>query len=247
MNVTGYWVAIAVPRKWSNNFFGMTTLLVDVAITPGEVDLSPETKNAFLGWLSTRVYDESTYERLRSIQLEKAQRHPLCASIASLAVYDCERHLCALYLVSEKDDTLSYGLCTVKLRSEAGLLQEFWQGASYFDTFVTFDGRRIAVPFLMHRSRVHAITPTRMLYEGRYPAQQHSCRHIDLLDELTLYGALRRPHQVEPWLESLGITTETETPFGSDAVPAGALEAYQKIIALQKMYTRVVPAADAIF
>jgi len=121
---------------------------------------------------------------------------PLTGSIIVLGLYDLERAKGALYFVPQQ--TKQYALdgdvdsFVCKARSEAMLLHEFWEGAQDYDAFVTFGGRSFDVPFLLHRSIVHGIRPTRELMKYRYLSQQSAPFHIDLMDELTFYGATRR-------------------------------------------------------
>ncbi len=120
----------------------------------------------------------------------------LTGSIIAIGLYDVERAQGALYYVPlQREPVLLEGTIdgfTCKARNESALLCEFWEGAEEYDTFVTFSGRTFDLPFLLHRSIVHGIRPTRELMKYRYLAQQSSPFHIDLMDELTFYGALRR-------------------------------------------------------
>ncbi|MBI1730191.1 ribonuclease H-like domain-containing protein [Candidatus Acetothermia bacterium] len=72
--------------------------------------------------------------------------------------------------------------------SEAEILGKFWKDIAVYDRVVTFNGRRFDCPFLMMRSALHGIRPSRNLMTNRYDARSH----CDLLDQLTFYGATRR-------------------------------------------------------
>jgi hypothetical protein len=99
-----------------------------------------------------------------------------------------------IILEKETDDA---GIETSFCQSnESDVLKGFWNLLSHYRnaTLITFNGRNFDAPFLMLRSAVLEIVPTRNLMEGtkfNYPL------HIDLLDELTFYtqsnyGATRR-------------------------------------------------------
>jgi len=144
---------------------------------------------------------------------------PLTGSVISLALYDLERAQGAVYYVSDTaklDGTIDGFVC--KTRSEALLLREFWEGAQSYDTFVTFAGRSFDVPFLLHRSIAHGVRPTRELMKYRYLSQQSAPFHIDLLDELTFYGATRRS-PLHLFCRAYGIQTANGTS-SSEADPA---------------------------
>ncbi len=72
------------------------------------------------------------------------------------------------------------------------MLARFWEIASRYTRFVTFNGRGFDLPFLYIRSIVHKIRPTKDLNRGRYLYQQASdALHYDLQDQLSFYGAGR--------------------------------------------------------
>lgn len=74
--------------------------------------------------------------------------------------------------------------------SEKELLTHFWECAEKCDEFVTFYGRGFDIPYIMIRSAVHQIRPSKNLLSNRYTGSQRSgAMHIDLQDQLTFYGA----------------------------------------------------------
>ena len=74
--------------------------------------------------------------------------------------------------------------------SEADLLKNFWEQVKFYDEFITFNGRGFDIPFLMLRSAIHKIRPTKNLLSNRYVNSQfNGAKHIDLLDQLQFYGA----------------------------------------------------------
>jgi len=68
------------------------------------------------------------------------------------------------------------------------------------DTVVTFNGRNFDVPFLMIRSAFNKIKPTKNLITNRFD----SSVHIDLLDQLTFYGLIRK-FNLDFYCHSFGI------------------------------------------
>jgi DNA polymerase elongation subunit (family B) len=75
-----------------------------------------------------------------------------------------------------------------KMCSEKEILENFWQDIKNYNQFITFNGRGFDCPYLMLRSAVLQVKPTKNLMPPRYSAGQH----IDLLDQLTFYGAFRK-------------------------------------------------------
>lgn len=72
--------------------------------------------------------------------------------------------------------------------SEQDILEGFWEAVPHYPRIITFNGRAFDAPFLMLRSALLGIAPTRNLVPYRFSAAEH----CDLLDQLTLYGTTRR-------------------------------------------------------
>jgi Predicted 3'-5' exonuclease related to the exonuclease domain of PolB len=131
---------------------------------------------------------------------------PVTGSILALAVYDTERHEGAVYYQSTTtvpDERL--GACLYKVRDEATMLREFWQGVASYNTVVTFNGRAFTIPFIIHRSVAKGVSPTIDLERHRYLRQQVSPYHIDLRDQLTNYGAWQSYSSLSLFCRAYGI------------------------------------------
>ncbi|MCX8027742.1 MAG: ribonuclease H-like domain-containing protein [Thermodesulfovibrionales bacterium] len=106
--------------------------------------------------------------------------------------------------------------------SEAEILQRFWEVVNKYEGIITFNGRTFDAPFLIIRSAVHKIKPTRNLLPNRY-----SDEHIDLLDRLTFYGAMKRRFNLDTWCKTFGIPTPKDDINGymvSDMFKSGKVE-----------------------
>jgi len=84
--------------------------------------------------------------------------------------------------------------------SEKEILKHFWETIRYYDQFVTFNGRIFDCPYIMIRSAALKLQPTKNLMPNRYYDQ-----HIDLLDRLTFFGAVRRKMNLHLWCQAFGI------------------------------------------
>jgi len=69
--------------------------------------------------------------------------------------------------------------------TECAFLEEFWKTMTRFDRFVTFNGRGFDCPWMMLRSAVHGLRPSKNLMGYRYSVRPH----VDLLEVLTFFGA----------------------------------------------------------
>ncbi|MBI5740398.1 MAG: ribonuclease H-like domain-containing protein [Nitrospirae bacterium] len=89
--------------------------------------------------------------------------------------------------------------------TEAGILRRFWETVRHYDQIITFNGRGFDAPFIILRSAIHRIKPTKELVPNRY-----SLSHVDLIDVLTFYGSVRRKFSLHMWCRAFGIKSPKE-------------------------------------
>ncbi|MFH1092846.1 MAG: ribonuclease H-like domain-containing protein [Candidatus Omnitrophota bacterium] len=85
--------------------------------------------------------------------------------------------------------------------SEKEILENFWDKISDCNQFITYNGRGFDCPYIMIRSAVLKIKPTKDLMPYRYDSKVH----IDLYDQLTCYGAIRRHFSLHMVSQAFGI------------------------------------------
>ena len=101
--------------------------------------------------------------------------------------------------------------------SEKEILEKFWELSKKYDNFVTFNGRSFDVPFMLIRSLVHKVKPSKDLMSNRYLSiQKYGAKHIDLLDQLSFYGASQRKGNLHLFCRSLGIGSPKGEVSGDD-------------------------------
>ncbi len=99
--------------------------------------------------------------------------------------------------------------------TEDEILTEFWKAVARYGQFITFNGRTFDCPFLMLRSAILNVKPSRNLMPYRYNANEH----CDLLDQLTFYGAFRK-FSLDFYCRSFGIRSpKSEGISGEDVGP----------------------------
>ncbi|MBY0538313.1 ribonuclease H-like domain-containing protein [Patescibacteria group bacterium] len=225
----------------------MRTLIFDIE-TVGEVweDFDEVTQRVLTRWIDRSVKNNEE----RDLQLKDLREglgfSPLTGHIVAIGVYDLERSQGAVYYVgngNEVDDEV--GDFIYKKRTEAEMLQEFWDGAREYDTFVTFNGRSFDIPFINHRSVVHRITPSRELMKYRYLSQQSAPYHIDLQDELTWYGAMIKRPSLHLFCRAYGITSPKGDGISGDDV--AGLFAQKKFREIAQYNTRDVVATKELY
>ncbi|MDO8463454.1 MAG: ribonuclease H-like domain-containing protein [bacterium] len=92
---------------------------------------------------------------------------------------------------------------------EATLLRAFWDDLAHYAQIITFNGRSFDGPFVMLRSLIVGVVPSRNLAGPRYDDA-----HIDLADRLTFFGATRDRYTLDFWCRRLGIASPKEHMSG---------------------------------
>ncbi len=90
--------------------------------------------------------------------------------------------------------------------TEKEILGYFWNVMKKYATYVTFNGRVFDCPYLMLRSAMLNVKPSRNLMPYRYAFKEH----VDLADQLTFYDALRRKFSLHLWCRAFNIPSPKE-------------------------------------
>jgi DNA polymerase elongation subunit (family B) len=109
--------------------------------------------------------------------------------------------------------------------TEQEILAHFWETIKKYAQFITFNGRGFDCPFLMLRSSLLEIKPTRNLVPYRYSTNE-SC---DLMDQLSFYGAFRK-FSLDFTCKGFGIKSpKSEGVTGLDVAPLFAEGRFREI------------------
>lgn len=202
----------------------MSTLIFDIE-TIGENfdDLDEASQDSLTRWIKREASSDEDYQEALQELKEGLGFSPLTGEIVAIGILDREKDKGAVYYqapgleVSEQEED------GIKLKplGEKEMLESFWRGCKEYSTFVTFNGRAFDVPFLLTRSAIHGIRPSVDLMRGRYLYQQApDAQHIDLLDQLSYYGAVRRKGNLHLWCRAFGIQSPKAGGVTGDDVSA---------------------------
>jgi len=133
-------------------------------------------------------FSETEKEKLEAIQ--KLSLYPTTAQIITIGMLNPDTNHGKILFQSDSvvDEFSDDGTIHFLSGTEKELLETFWLDLTHYQQFITFNGRGFDSPFLMLRSSILQVQPTRHLMPYRYEASIH----CDLLDQLTFYGALRK-------------------------------------------------------
>lgn len=190
------------------------TLVIDIETIGEDFDsLDDTTKNVLTRWVERGSKSEAEYENALKDIKEGLGFSPLTGQIVAIGMRDVEREKSVVYyqapgtdLGESEEDGVVY-----KRKTEAEMLADFWEGVAHYGIVVTFNGRSFDLPFLMVRSAVNRIRPSKDFMSNRYlSSQKPNARHVDLLEQLSFYGSVRRKGGLHLWCRAFGI----ESPKG---------------------------------
>ena len=189
----------------------MSRVVIDIETLGFPFESFDEVRQEYL--LKFAETDAEREEAVRKLSL-----YPTTAQIIAIGMLNPDtNHGKVIFQAEERIDTFSedeqvhFVSC-----SEEEILGQFWNDVTKYDQFVTFNGRGFDCPFLLLRSAILRIKPSRNLMPYRYDASIH----CDLLDQLTFYGATRK-FSLDFYCKSFGI--ESPKSHGITGLDLGRL------------------------
>lgn len=211
----------------------MPKLILDIETVGEDFEALDETTREVLTRWIKKESEEGKYEGALEDLKNGMGFSPLTGEIAAIGVLDAETDQGAVYFQAPGEKLKESEKDGVKLKpmAEKEMLEKFWELAARYDTFVTFNGKTFDIPFIMIRSAIHNVRPSKDLMSNRYLSmQKNNAKHIDLLDHLTFYGAVRRRGGLHLWCRAFGIKSpKAEGVTGDDVGRLFREKQFQKI------------------
>jgi hypothetical protein len=166
-------------------------------------DLS-ESQQEYLQREAMKEHDEI----LRMEKLKDAERflslYPLTAKVISIGFYDVQNEQSYVYFENDVEEEYKSddGQIIFKGFQESVMIERFWQIVGRTDQVITFNGRNFDIPFLMLRSAILKLKPSKNLLGYRYDTKMH----IDLLEQFSFYGVTKR-FNLDFYCHSFGVAT----------------------------------------
>jgi len=141
-----------------------------------------------------RYAEKETDPGKKQEQIDQAIRYtslyPLTAKCVAIGIYDIGKKKSFVYYESDEPEEWSSEDEQVHYKglTEPEMLKSFWKIVKVTDQVVTFNGRNFDIPFLMIRSAMLKVKPSKNLIKSRYDRKFH----IDLLEQFTFYGLTRK-------------------------------------------------------
>lgn len=200
----------------------MAKIIFDIETAGEDFDKMDETTQKMLTrYIKDETVDEDEYnKKLEDIKNELVFS-PLTSQVVAVGVFDDETDKGAVYFQApdEKIEEFEEEGIKYKPMDEKEILKNFWKVAKHADEFVSFNGRGFDVPFLMIRSAIHKIKPSKNLLSNRYlNLQRNFAKHVDLMDQLTFYGAVWKRPSLHMTCRAFGIKSPKEEGVSGDDV-----------------------------
>ena len=224
-------------------------LVIDIETIGEDFDaLDKATKENITRWIKRDSGSEEEYK----IALEDLKNglgfSPLTGEIVAIGLLDYHKNEGAVYYQApgQKNPEVKEDGVSFKQMTEKDMLAKFWELAERYQVFITFNGRAFDMPFIMIRSAVHGIRPTKDLMRGRYLYQNNpEALHIDLAEQLSFYGATRRKGSLHLWSRAFGIPSPKAGDVTGDDV--GPLFKKKKFLDIAKYNVRDIRATRELY
>ena len=160
----------------------MPTLIFDIETVGYDFDkLSPVIQKNILKNLNTDAEKEGAMAR--------TGLSPISGEVAAIGLLNAETNQGKVYFQAPGSDLKDYEKDGVAylVKTEKEILENFWADVKFFNQIVSFNGRGFDAPFIIFRSILYGLSPTKNLVPYRYGVKEH----FDLMDQLSFYGAFR--------------------------------------------------------
>ncbi len=156
-----------------------------------------------------------TEEEIKTVK-EGLSFSPVTGEIVAIGMLNPESNKGAVYYQSPEiiQEPVEENGIEYIADTEAGILSRFWEAASHYSQIITFNGRGFDAPYILIRSAIHKIRPTKDIMPNRY-----NLSHADLIDLLTFYGAVRKKFSLHMWCNAFGIKSPKEEGVTGHDVP----------------------------
>lgn len=168
----------------------MRRIIFDIETCAYPFESLSESQQEYLLRYSEKEAEVDKKSQKRDDAIRYLSLYPLTAKIIAIAIYHVEKEKTYVYYESSESEEWNAeekNVCYKGL-SEKEMIQSFWRIVDFTDQVITFNGRNFDIPFLMMRSAMLQVRPSKNLMGKRFDSHNH----IDLLEQFTFYGITRK-------------------------------------------------------
>lgn len=198
----------------------MNTIIFDIETIPQDFDKLDESVQKYL-------LKSAESEEEKQVTKDQMALWPSTNEIVAIGLLVAETEKGGMYFQSRGKEIGDFEEGGIKYSagSEKEILEKFWQAIAHADKFVTFNGRGFDCPVLMLRSAMLKVKPSKNLMPPRFSANFH----VDLLEQLTFYGATRK-FNLDSYCKAFGIESpKSHGISGLDVFPMFKANKYEEI------------------
>ena len=180
----------------------MRTIIFDIETSSYPFETLAESQKEYI----LRYAEKEKSADLRNQKREEAIRYtslyPFTAEVIAIGIFDVEKEKSFVYFSDPSGEEWSCDEKKIQYKgvTEEKMLTSFWRIVDIADRVVTFNGKSFDAPFLMLRSALLKVQPSKNLVGRRY----NNTFHIDLLEQFT-YSGLTRKFNLDFYCTSFGI------------------------------------------
>lgn len=224
-------------------------LVIDIETIGEDFDkLDHATQENLTRWIKKDSDNEDEYKLALQDLKSGLGFSPLTGEIVAIGLLDYHKNEGGVYYQApgQKNEEIKEDGISFKQMEEKEMLKKFWELATRYQVFITFNGRAFDMPFIIIRSAIHGIRPTKDLMRGRYLYQNNpDALHIDLAEQLNFYGAMRKKGSLHLWSRAFGIESPKSAGVTGDDV--GPLFKKKKFLDIAKYNVRDIRATRELY
>ncbi len=168
----------------------MRRIIFDIETCAYPVESLSESQQEYLLRYSEKEAEEDKKSQKRDDAIRYLSLYPLTAKVIAIGIYHVEKEKTYVYYEDNTSEEWMNEEKNIfyKSLSEKEMIQSFWRIVDFTDQVITFNGRNFDIPFLMMRSAMLKVRPSKNLMGKRFDSHNH----IDLLEQFTFYGVTRK-------------------------------------------------------
>lgn len=165
-------------------------LVIDIETVGVDLESLTESQQEYLLRYAELEKDESLKEEKREEVIRYLSLYPFTAKVIAIGMLNVETERSIVFYEGEGYDDYIADEKLVKYKAvkEEEMLKLFWEYVKKSKQIITFNGRQFDIPFLMQRSAMYKIRPSKNLIRNRYDFSDH----VDLLEQLTFCGLTKK-------------------------------------------------------
>jgi uncharacterized protein YprB with RNaseH-like and TPR domain len=229
----------------------MRQIVFDIETVSFPFETLAESQQEYLLRDAQKIEDQKEKEKKIDDSIRYTSLYPFTAKVIVIGLYDVQKEKSFIYYENSKSEEWFNNEKNISYKglNEGEMLESFWRIAEKTDQLISFNGRNFDIPFLMMRSALNKIKPSKNLMTNRYDTSLH----IDLLEQFTYYG-LTRKFNLDFYCHAFGIESpkskdisgmEVKTLYEAGRIKdiavycGGDIEATYKLFKIWREYLRI--------